>query len=290
MNKILVVDESSLFRNFATSLLEYYGYKIITARNGFDGLNLLRKERPDLVIMDDGLNRASVNNFLKKKNEDVNIKDTPVLFISENFSQERIVELCRIKIRRFIVKPLKIDQFLTIVSSFFKIGIFIDRTECQLNIQVNENLILIEVARGFNRTKLELVQWKIREVITSNSIINPKVMLLISDVKVDGETENILANLLKSLISIPRSRGDIKILTGDKSIKSAVETNPELYGIDICNNLIEAIDAFFGKKGLEKLTNNQDMVHSIFLSTHENFETTGLIDLNFRDEAKLVVD
>jgi len=286
MNKILVVDDSALFREFAVFLLGYYGYIVFTARSGFDGLNQMRKVQPDLIIIDDELNRESVTNFLKKKSEDINVMDIPVVFISDHFSQERIVELCRIKERRFIVKPLKIDQFLTTVSSFFNTGIFIDRTECKLNLHVNENLVLVEVARGFNRTKLEIVPWKIKEVMIANAISSPKIMLLISDVVVDDQTENILNILLKSLIAIPRNREDVKILTSDKFVKNAVLSNPDLEGVDICSSLIDAIDAFFGKKGLEKLTSNQDLVHEIFLSTQENYETTGIIDLNFRDELK----
>lgn len=286
MNKILVVDESALFRKFSIYLLEYYGYKTFTARSAFDGLNQMRKIQPDLIIMDDDQNRQSVNHFLKKKNEDVNIKEIPVIFIARKFSQERIVELCRIKVRRFLVKPLKIDHFLTTVSTFFGKGIFIDQSECQLNVHVNENLILVEVARGFNRTKLDLVQWKIKELLIDNEIQNPKIMLLISDVVVDDETENILDNLLKSLIALPGSIDDVKILSSDKYVKNAIKSNPGFEGIDIFNNLIEAIDAFFGKKGLEKLTSNQDLVHEIYLATEKNFETSGIIDLNFKEDQK----
>lgn len=284
MDKILVVDESSLFRKFAENLLEYHGFKVFTARSGFDGLNQLRKVRPDLIIMDDGLNRQSVNSFLKKKAEDINVRDIPVIFTSPKFSQERIVELCRIKVRRFLVKPLKIDQFLNTISSFFKGDIYVDKSECQLNFHVNENLLLVEIARGFNITKIDLLQWKIKEIIGSNRIDNPKLMILISDVVVDDETEFILEKLIKSLITIPRNPEDIKILTGDRFVKKAISSNIQFENIDICNSLIEAIDAFFGKKGLEKLTSNQDLVHQMYLSTHEDYETTGLFDLNFKEE------
>jgi CheY-like chemotaxis protein len=284
MNKILLVDESQLFRKFITQQLESFGFKVITCRSGFDGLNKLRTTRPDLVIIDDNLNRLSVNNFLKKKLEDINIKDIPVIFTADGFSQERIVELCRVKVRRFIVKPLKIDQFFSTVSSFFNQDIWIDDTECQLNIHVNDNLILVEIARGLNKTKLGLLQWKIRDIISRNSIDTPKIMLLISDVVVDDESAIILSVLLDSLSEIPDKPEDVKILTIDDKIKDAVLSVSHLSHIDVFNNLIEAIDAFFGKKGLEKLTSNQDSVHQIFLSTDDSFDTTGLVDLNFKEE------
>ena len=284
MNNILVVDESTLFRKFATYQLEYYGFKVISARSGFDGLNKLRTTFPDLVIIDDGLNRQSINSLLKKKSEDINLKDIPVIFTAEQFSQERIVELCRVKVRRFLVKPLNIDLFLNTISSFFKNDINIDRTECQLDLHVNENLILIEIARGLNRTKLDLLQWIIKEIIYLNKIASVKIMLLISDVVVVDETSSIITNLLNSIAIIPDSINDVKILTNDKNVRNVIKSIPQFTNIDVCNSLIEAIDAFFGKKGLEKLTSNQDFVHQIFLSTNDNFETSQILDLNFKEE------
>jgi len=287
MNEILVVDESALFRKFAKYQLEYFGYKVNTARSAFDGLNKMRSSNPNLIIIDDSMNRQSVNNMLKKKAEDINYKEIPVIFISDGFSQDRIVELCRIKVRRFLVKPLKIDQFLSTVSSIFGSEIYIDNSECQLNMHVNENLILIEIARGLNRTKLDLLQWKIKEMIIVNKIENPKIMLLISDVVVDDETTAILADLLSSVVIIPNSIDDVKILTNDKYVRNAVKSITKFENIDICNNLIEAIDAFFGKKGLEKLTSNQDMVHQIYLASDDDFDTKGILDLNFKEEKKV---
>lgn len=285
MNTILVVDESQVFRKFVQSTLEFHGFTVHTARSGFDGLNQLRKHRPDLLIVDDGLNRQSINSLLQKKNEDVNIQDTPVIFTAREFSQDRIVELARNKIRRFLVKPMKIDQFLTTVASFFKNDIHIDRTPCQLNLHVNESLFLVEIAKGLNRTKLDVLPWKIREIMEVNEIDTPRIMVLMSDVHLDGESEYMLEILLKSLMELSGKWEDVKILTGDKYVKNAVQANPVLSDVHICESLVEAIDGFFGKRGLEKLTSNQDMVHKIYLSTDEALDTRGQLDLNFKEES-----
>ncbi|MBN2657422.1 MAG: response regulator [Spirochaetales bacterium] len=285
MDTILVVDESSLFRKFAKHMLETEGFVVHTARSGFDGLNQIRKHRPDLVIIDDGLNRQSVNNFLKKKSEDINISDTPVIFTAREFTQERIVELCRVKVRRFLVKPLKIDQFFETIGSFLSRSLEVDSTPCQLNLHVNQNLILLEVAKGLNRTKLDLVHWKIREISESNDITDPRIMILMSDVHMEKQSEFVLESFIKSLVGITGNASNVKVLTSEKAVKQAFESNMSLTGVDICNSLIEAIDAFFGKRGLEKLTSNQDIVHQIYLSSHEDFDTTGQIDLSFKKES-----
>ncbi|MBB6480663.1 response regulator [Spirochaeta isovalerica] len=284
MDTILVVDESSLFRKFAKYMFETQGFVVHTARSGFDGLNQLRKHRPDLVIIDDGLNRQSVNNLLKKKGEDINISETPVIFTAREFTQERIVELCRVKVRRFLVKPLKIDQFFETVDSFLSHSINVDSTSCQLNLHVNQNIILVEVAMGLNSTKLDLVYWKIREIIESNDISDPRIMILMSDVHMEKQSEFVLERFIKSLVSISENSDNVKVLTSEKAVRQAIESNLSLNGVDICNSLIEAIDAFFGKRGLEKLTSNQDIVHQIYLSTNEDFDTKGQIDLNYKTD------
>lgn len=284
MNKILIIDESKLFRNFLTQQLGEFGFHVESARSGFEGLNRMRTFRPDLLIVDDDLNRLSINNMLKKKEEDVNIKDIPVIFTSTGFSQERIVSLCRVKVRRFLIKPLKMDQFLTIVSSFFNHEVWIDETECLLNLHVNEKLILVELAIGLNKTKLGLLPWKIKDVIARNDIVHPKIMLLISDINIDDEAQSILSVLLDSFIGITGGTANVKILTIDNNIKKSFTLNSQFGSIDICSSLMEAIDAFFGKKGLENLTANQDNVHRTFLSSDDSYDLSGLVDINYKKE------
>jgi YesN/AraC family two-component response regulator len=52
MQKILVIDDEkptlSMFRLF----LDAYGYRVYTAENGSDGLDIFRKEKPAIVLTD----------------------------------------------------------------------------------------------------------------------------------------------------------------------------------------------------------------------------------------------
>lgn len=49
---ILLVDDNEDNRVIFTSLLTHYSYAVLEAVNGKDGLNLARRHRPDLVLMD----------------------------------------------------------------------------------------------------------------------------------------------------------------------------------------------------------------------------------------------
>ena len=52
MAKILIVDDDPDIRDAASIILESAGYEVVTAQDGLEGLELLKAERPDLMILD----------------------------------------------------------------------------------------------------------------------------------------------------------------------------------------------------------------------------------------------
>jgi two-component system, OmpR family, alkaline phosphatase synthesis response regulator PhoP len=51
-SKILVVDDDPEIREAISLILEANGYKVVTAQDGIDGLNKLKEDNPDLMILD----------------------------------------------------------------------------------------------------------------------------------------------------------------------------------------------------------------------------------------------
>jgi DNA-binding response OmpR family regulator len=50
--KVLVVDDDPDIVEAVTTVLEAHGHEVISAANGALGLEMLRKEKPDLIILD----------------------------------------------------------------------------------------------------------------------------------------------------------------------------------------------------------------------------------------------
>ncbi len=50
--KILVVDDDPEIREAISLILEANGYNVVTAQDGIDGLNKLKVDNPDLMILD----------------------------------------------------------------------------------------------------------------------------------------------------------------------------------------------------------------------------------------------
>lgn len=50
--KILVIDDEPGIRGLLATILERKGYAVLLAENGRKGLDLFRRERPDLIVLD----------------------------------------------------------------------------------------------------------------------------------------------------------------------------------------------------------------------------------------------
>ena len=80
--KILVVDDDPTIIKTLSSKLSEVGFNVITAQDGLDGLNLTRKERPDLLILDvmmPELNGYDVCRVLKFDRE---YKSIPIILLT----------------------------------------------------------------------------------------------------------------------------------------------------------------------------------------------------------------
>ncbi|MGQ9609664.1 MAG: response regulator [bacterium] len=83
MAKILVVDDDPDFVEITRIILESKNYEVVTASDGKQALDVMRKEKPDLVLLDimmaqplDGLNVS------QEMMEDSELKKIPVVVVS----------------------------------------------------------------------------------------------------------------------------------------------------------------------------------------------------------------
>jgi len=51
-NKILIVDDEAIIRDSLRDWLTDAGYEVLTAGNGVEGLELVRKEKPGVAVID----------------------------------------------------------------------------------------------------------------------------------------------------------------------------------------------------------------------------------------------
>jgi formate transporter len=119
---ILVVDDDPDFVLINRMILEAEGYEVLEATNGSDALEIIRQQRPDLVLLDvmmatplEGVGVA------RKMSLDPALKDVPVVMISSIDSSQyadRLPDDMAIPIDAWISKPVNPDHLLRTVRRF----------------------------------------------------------------------------------------------------------------------------------------------------------------------------
>ena len=88
--KILVVDDDETLIRTVQAILKSYGYTVLAGRTGEEGLELAKKEKPDLILLDVLLPKMKGREVCKKIKEIPELKNIPVIFLTAKDSPEDI--------------------------------------------------------------------------------------------------------------------------------------------------------------------------------------------------------
>ena len=110
--KILTVDDSRTIRMIVTRAFRAYDCTICEGSNGEEGLAIAAKEKPDLIILDVTMPVMDGVTMLGKLKEDPALKATPVILLTAESGRDNILQIARIGVRDYLVKPFKEDQLV----------------------------------------------------------------------------------------------------------------------------------------------------------------------------------
>ena len=240
---VLIIDESDLFREYLKDRLTAGGLAVETAINGLDGMAKLRNSLPDLVIIDYSLTRRTCKEVLEEKNRNPNTASIPLVLTAQKIDKSRLLELVPYNIRRIIMKPIKLDGMFATLSEILKLKLEVDETPCIIEAHVNDNIVFIEIAKGLNREKIDLLRFKIAELLDLYAIRNARILVMLSDIElsfVDGPNMELLLRILLDR-SGAKAR-HIKLLTNSTFARDFVRGRPAFADLEVASNLQYALD------------------------------------------------
>jgi len=107
---ILVIDDERVVRDGCSRVLGGKGYRVLTAENGMQGMEILEEESIDVILLDLKMPIMGGEEMLEKINE--RYPDIPVIIITGHGTIDKAVECMKKGAYDFITKPFQIDQFL----------------------------------------------------------------------------------------------------------------------------------------------------------------------------------
>jgi two-component system, cell cycle response regulator DivK len=119
--KILLVEDNDNNRYLAKFLLERNGFVVTPAENGRVALEMARKEKPDLVVMDIQMPEMDGYETAKRFKEDPMLEDVPLVGVSSFAMPGDRAAALRIGFAGYIEKPINPETFANEVSQFLRI-------------------------------------------------------------------------------------------------------------------------------------------------------------------------
>lgn len=102
--KILIVEDEKILSDLLEKKLREEGYEVSVAENGEKGLEKMREEKFDLILLDIIMPKMGGFEVLEEMQKDENLKEIPVIVISNSGQPVEISRALELGVKDYIVK------------------------------------------------------------------------------------------------------------------------------------------------------------------------------------------
>lgn len=117
---ILLIDDDPFQQRLVAQMLDAQPFELICSGSGAEGLAVLRKRRPDLVLMDYALPDIDGIEATRRLKNVAQFAEIPVVMITGNSEKTVVVESLKAGAADFIVKPLDRDTLLAKIDGLLR--------------------------------------------------------------------------------------------------------------------------------------------------------------------------
>lgn len=116
--KILIVEDNELNMKLFSDLLSAHGYETAQTREGLKAIDIAKKYKPDLILMDIQLPEVSGLEVTKWIKDDKNLSDIPVVAVTAFAMKGDEKRIRDGGCQAYISKPITVTTFLATIRKF----------------------------------------------------------------------------------------------------------------------------------------------------------------------------
>jgi two-component system chemotaxis response regulator CheY len=119
--KVLVVDDFATMRRIVKNILNQIGLKnIIEADDGSTALEVLKKDKVDLIMSDWNMPKVTGLELLKAVRSDESMQDIPFLMVTAEGQKDSVIQTVQAGVSDYIIKPFTADTVKEKLEKMFK--------------------------------------------------------------------------------------------------------------------------------------------------------------------------
>jgi len=116
--KVMIVEDNDLNMKLFRDLLEAHGYETVEIKDGLDAVNVAKKHKPSLILMDIQLPEISGLDVTRKIRADKEVASIPIVAVTAFAMKDDEEKILRAGCEAYISKPISIINFLETVKKF----------------------------------------------------------------------------------------------------------------------------------------------------------------------------
>ena len=120
--KIIVVEDEPDLVDVVTYNLKREGYLVLAAQRGDEGLNLIRSERPDLVLLDLMLPGMDGLSICRQMKSDTSLSEIPIIIASAKGEESDVVIGLEMGADDYLAKPFSPRELLARIKAVLRRG------------------------------------------------------------------------------------------------------------------------------------------------------------------------
>jgi CRP-like cAMP-binding protein len=206
MSKIAVIEDNAEMRENVKEILELADYEVVTAENGKKGVELIKKELPDLILCDIMMPELDGYGVLYMVSKNVKTASIPFIFLTAKTEKEDFRKGMNLGADDYITKPFEESELLNSIErrlrkfNSFKHDDGLETTEQSLHSFIND-------AKGLDELKKLSVEKRIKKFNKKDTIYyegdSPTFLYFVNSGKVktykmNRDGKEFVTNLYKS--------------------------------------------------------------------------------------------
>jgi two-component system OmpR family response regulator len=164
MARVLIIDDEPGVRDMLADALGAEGYTTVTAGNGAEGLDALRRDGADLCIVDVNMPHVNGFEFLSRLRE--NDRETPVILLSARVDADDVEAGLRFGADDYVRKPFSVNELLLRVGNMLRRRLGGDRGDHVLDGgRISMNVDRHELTLDGELVELSATEYRLAQVL-----------------------------------------------------------------------------------------------------------------------------
>lgn len=238
MKRVLLVDIDFVLSGYISKKLHSAGVMVQKTSGAEQVLSYMERVKPDCIIVDYTTDREGILSMFENKWARPNVKNIPSIVIADTLRKNDSGLFSSYGVKNIVMKPVQADELLQNIGKLIKFQFTFDITQSSVECNMNGDIVFVEIADGLNRDRIELLHYRIQELLSLYEIEVVKVLILMSNMTISFLDAINLEYLLDNVLSIPNaSKEYVKVLSTCEFVKEFLSSHPKYQGIQSSSSL-----------------------------------------------------